>query len=112
MSTWTINPSEYEAYRERHGSASLLPHVGRGRAFVCKHHDAEGAVLVEIGTHAELVVTADEFKAEFFLSFLDEATLYFGSPEVQASAQIQLNAQMAAEQVCIEHDRSARILAN
>lgn len=107
MSTWTINPSEYDAYRERHGSGSLAPHIGRGRSFVCKHHDADGAVLVEIGTHAELVVTAEEFKAEFFMAFMDEATFYFGSPEAQASAQIQINAQMEAEQFCFEQDRLA-----
>ena len=109
MSTWTINPTEFESYRERHGSSSLHLHAGRGDLFICKHHDAQGGVLVNIGTHAELAVTAEDFMAEFTFACLDESAYYFGSPEMKASAERQLNAQMAAVQLCIEQDRVVRI---
>ena len=112
MSTWTINPSEEESYRELHGSSSLLLYSGRGNLFICKHHDAAGATLVEVGTHVELAVTADEFKSEFSFCFMDEAVFFFGSPEAQASAQRQLDAQIAASQFCIEQDRVARGLVH
>lgn len=112
MNTWTIDPSESEAYREQHGSSSLMLYAGRGRHFVCKHHDGNGAVLVELGAHAELAVTAEEYKAEFFLAFMDESTFYFGAPEVKESAERQLTAYLEAKQFCIEQDRSARVLSS
>lgn len=92
------------AYRKRHGPLSLATYVGRGRHFVCKHKDDTGAVLVEIGTHAELMLNAKEFEEEFFLCFLDEAAFYFGTEESQASAAATLNAEVAARQFCIDQD--------
>ncbi|MCZ8254693.1 MAG: hypothetical protein O9327_03275 [Polaromonas sp.] len=106
MSTWTINPNEFDLYRERHGSDSLMLHVGRGKVFVCKRHDADSATLVEVRSHAEVTMTAKEFKAEFKLCFVDEANLYCGSPEDKASAQRQIDAQAAAVRYCIEQDRA------
>lgn len=46
------------------------------------------------------------------LALMDEAVLYFGSPDVRESAQRQLNAQLAAERYCIEQDRKTRSLTN
>lgn len=106
MSTWTLNPSEFDSYRERHGGDSLMLHAGRGKVFVCKRHDPDSATLVEVRSHAEVTMTAKEFKAEFKFCFVDEAILYCGSPEDRASAQRLIEAQAAAVRFCIEQDRA------
>ena len=95
--------ARYRAYRARHGRQSLLLYAGRGGHFVCKHADAECAILVELGTHAEVTLTPDEFKAEF-TQFVDDVLFFLGTEAQQAAAEAQLDAQMAATRLCMEQE--------
>lgn len=94
---------QYRAYRARHGRQSLLLYAGRAGHFVCKHADAERVILVELGTHTEVTLTPDEFKAEF-TQFMDDVLFFLGNEEQQAAAEAQLDAQMAAMRLCMQQE--------
>ncbi len=102
----------YYDYRLRHGSCSLQLYFGRGGVFVCEQHDDNGAVLLELYTRTELIVTAHEFKAGFFMLFRDDMSFSIGSQETQEAVRRELEAHVAAVLLCLEKDRRERGLLN
>ncbi len=102
--------ADCKAYRERHGSSSLLLHMGAGKTCVCKHADKAGAVMVELGTHAEFTVSAQEFKSNFFIAFMDEAVYYFGTKAQKEAADMAFKSYAAATRYCIDQDRPRLLL--
>lgn len=92
---------QIKAYREKHGAATLKAYVGRGTRWMCKHHDGQRALLLKLGSYDELIVSADEFKAEFRWYLHDEAVFFFGSKEQQSILSNDIREQEAAIQRCI-----------
>lgn len=95
---------ECKAYRVNHGANTLMPYKGRGDSWICKEVDDQQATLVKLGSSDQLIVSADDFKSEFFNYFVDESVFYFGNPDMKAALSSEIALQIAAMKTCLASD--------